>query len=84
MKSIEEIKEIPVIINDKGEIEIFSMDLVYLTTALQNKVAMMLEGTIAYVKVRATYEIIETKLCYYKDCYRVSQRERIYCSDHQR
>lgn len=45
------------------------------------EIAEVMNGEVRYLKLRATYSLVETDLCSYRDCYRPAHKNGR-CDDH--
>lgn len=76
-----EIVQFPAIIKD-GVTIVSGPDLTSLTRSDMVAMANLLGGVVAYVKVRAVYEVLETALCTAYECYRPADKTTR-CKDHR-
>jgi hypothetical protein len=76
-----ELAEIPVIIVN-GEIQLISPEFKKLSPQTLRDMAEAMSGILGYLKVRATYDLVESQHCVTKGCWRPAVEGTIKCDDH--
>jgi hypothetical protein len=78
-REITQITQLPAIVKS-GAIEILSADLLKLQESDLKNMAMVMGGTLVYMKLRATYTELEVSLCGFDNCY--NPTHDLWCDDH--
>lgn len=84
MSEVSNIVQLPAI-SKSGATELLSADLLRLDESTLKQMAYALGGELVYIKFRAIYTELETRLCNFKDCFRPADKNsdtKMWCDNH--